>query len=248
MFHYQCMFGIGCDCCNITLLCCVVCITGTSMSCPHISGLAALLKAAHPEWSPSAIKSALMTTAYVHDNTKSPIRDAAGGAFSTPWAHGAGHVNPHRALSPGLVYDASTSDYIKFLCSLDYTPDHIQLIVKRHAVNCTRKFSDPGQLNYPSFSILFGGKRVVRYTRTLTNVGEAGSIYDVTVDAPSTVEVRVKPARLVFGKVGERRRYTVTFVSKKSGGDSGKYGFGSIMWSNAQHQVRSPVAFSWTLL
>ncbi|CAJ1975746.1 unnamed protein product [Sphenostylis stenocarpa] len=224
-------------------------MSGTSMSCPHISGLAALLKAAHPEWSPSAIKSALMTTAYVHDNTKSPLRDAAGGAFSTPWAHGAGHVNPHRALSPGLVYDASTRDYIKFLCSLDYTPDHIQLIVKRHGVNCTTKFSDPGQLNYPSFSILFGGKKVVRYTRTLTNVGEAGSVYNVTVDAPSTVGVTVRPTRLVFGKVGERQRYTVTFVSKKpAGGDSGRYAFGSIMWSNAQHQVRSPVAFSWTLL
>ncbi|RDY05976.1 Subtilisin-like protease SBT1.8, partial [Mucuna pruriens] len=223
-------------------------MSGTSMSCPHISGLGALLKAAHPEWSPSAIKSALMTTAYNHDNTKSPLRDAAGGTLSTPWAHGAGHVNPQKALSPGLVYDASTRDYIKFLCSLDYTPDHIQLIVKRPGVNCTKKFSDPGQLNYPSFSVLFGRKRVVRYTRTLTNVGDAGSVYNVTVDAPSNVVVSVKPTRLVFGKVGERRRYTVTFVSKEAARDSARHGFGSIMWSNVQHQVRSPVAFSWTLL
>ncbi|KAL5141267.1 Subtilisin-like protease SBT1.8 [Glycine soja] len=223
-------------------------MSGTSMSCPHISGLAALLKAAHPQWSPSAIKSALMTTADVHDNTKSQLRDAAGGAFSNPWAHGAGHVNPHKALSPGLVYDATPSDYIKFLCSLEYTPERIQLITKRSGVNCTKRFSDPGQLNYPSFSVLFGSKRVVRYTRVLTNVGEAGSVYNITVDAPSTVTVTVKPAALVFGKVGERQRYTATFVSKNGVGDSVRYGFGSIMWSNAQHQVRSPVAFSWTLL
>ncbi|XP_020235553.1 subtilisin-like protease SBT1.8 [Cajanus cajan] len=223
-------------------------MSGTSMSCPHISGLAALLKAAHPEWSPSAIKSALMTTAYVHDNTRSPLHDDAGAGLSTPWAHGAGHVNPHKAFSPGLVYDASTNDYIKFLCSLDYIPEQIQLIVKRPTVNCTRKFSDPGQLNYPSFSVLFGSKRVVRYTRILTNVGEPNSVYNVTVDAPSTVGVTVKPARLVFGKVGERQRYTVTFVSKKGVTDSSRGAFGSIMWSNAQHQVRSPVAFSWTLL
>ncbi|KHN06066.1 Subtilisin-like protease [Glycine soja] len=223
-------------------------MSGTSMSCPHISGLAALLKAAHPGWSPSAIKSALMTTAYVHDNTKFPLRDAAGGAFSNPWAHGACHMNPHKALSPGLVYDAIAWDYVKFLCSLEYTPEHIQLITKRHGVNCTKKFSDPGQLNYPSFSILFGGKRVVRYTRVLINVGETGSIYNVTVDAPSTMTIKVKPTRLVFEKVGERQRYTVTFVSKRGVGDSARYGFGSIMWSNAQHQVRSPVAFSWTLL
>ncbi|KAE9602497.1 hypothetical protein Lal_00049670 [Lupinus albus] len=225
-------------------------MSGTSMSCPHISGLAALLKATHPDWSPSAIKSALMTTAYTHDNTYSPLRDAAGEgeALSTPWAHGAGHVDPQKALSPGLVYDASTHDYIAFLCSLDYTLDQIQIIVKRPDLNCSTKFDDPGQLNYPSFSVVFGSKSVVEYTRTLTNVGAGGSVYDVSVSVPSTVGITVNPNRLVFGEVGDRQTYTVTFVSKRGVDDSVTSEFGSIMWSNEEHQVRSPVALTWTEL
>ncbi|URE44853.1 Peptidase inhibitor I9 [Musa troglodytarum] len=195
-------------------------MSGTSMSCPHISGVAALLKGAHPNWSPAAIKSALMTTSYVIDNTNSPLRDAAGGSDATPFAYGAGHVDPQRALAPGLIYDITADDYIAFLCSLNYTIPHIQAITKRPNVTCSR--------------------------RELTNVGSASSTYEVKASGPGGVAVTVKPAKLMFKHVNQKLRYSVTFASKERGRSAGT-AFGWITWSNKQHKVRSPVAYTWKM-
>ncbi|CAA0810957.1 Subtilase family protein [Striga hermonthica] len=219
-------------------------ISGTSMSCPHISGLAALVKAAHPDWSPSAIKSALMTTAYTLDNNNSPISDANDKSYATPHAMGAGHVDPIKALSPGLVYNTTPNDYLAFLCSLGYNRMQIQAITRNNNETCTElksKFNNPAELNYPSFSVLFNNPNV-SLTRKLTSVEPGLSVYNVSVKAPPNVKVTVNPTSLVFKGVGDSLSYTVTFLSESV---SDEDAFGSISWNNEKHMVTSPVAYSW---
>ena len=225
-------------------------MAGTSMSCPHVSGMAALVKAAHPDWSPAAIRSALMTTAYTVDNTGAPLRDAGSGAGADPYAFGSGHVDPKKALSPGLVYDISTDDYVAFLCSLNYSLRQIQAITKKSNVSCSRKFKNPGELNYPSFSVDFNSRKVsevVTYTRELTNVEDERAEYEVKVEAPAHVVVTVKPTKLVFIRLGQKLRYSISFSKEKARSAAAPRSFGWITWSSGRRrQVRSPIACSWS--
>src|SRR5262249_241558 len=82
---------------------------GTSMSSPHIAGIAALFKQRYPNWSPMAIKSAPMTTA----------GDILDGPNTNPlviFRQGAGFVRPVNALDPGLVFDSGYIDWLGFQC------------------------------------------------------------------------------------------------------------------------------------
>lgn len=122
------------------------------MAAPHVSGVAALIKAAHPNWSPAAIRSNIMTTANPLDNTKSPIKDIGNYDHeASPLDIGAGFVDPNKAIDPGLIYDASTEDYIKLLCAMNYTAKQIQAVTKSYH-KCVEKSLD---LNYPSFIAYF---------------------------------------------------------------------------------------------
>ncbi|CAN7005248.1 unnamed protein product [Brassica oleracea var. botrytis] len=220
-------------------------ISGTSMSCPHVSGLAALLKSVHPEWSPAAIRSALMTTAYKTYKDGKPILDVTTGKPSTPFEHGAGHVSPTTAINPGLIYDLTTVDYLGFLCALNYTPSQIRSVSRRNYTCDPSKSYSVADLNYPSFAVNVDGSGVFKYTRTVTSVGGAGS-YSVKVNSETTeVKISVEPAVLNFKEINEKKSYTVTFTvnsSKASRSNS----FGSIEWSDGKHVVASPVAISWT--
>ncbi|KAM5576574.1 subtilisin-like protease SBT1.9 [Rosa sericea] len=219
--------------------------TGTSMSAPHVAGVAALIKSVHPDWSPAAIRSALMTTANPLDNTHSPIKDAFGDFTASPFAIGAGHINPSKALDPGLVYDAAADDYIKLLCAMKYTAKQIQIITGS-IYKCANRFNI--DINYPSFIAYFNSngsnsdaKVVQEFRRTLTNVGEEQSGYIVNVTAVAGLKLKVEPQRLVFTKKYEKLRYKLTMVGPKLLEEDLVQGSLSWIDDGGKYVVRSPI-------
>ncbi|KAE8696493.1 Detected protein of confused Function [Hibiscus syriacus] len=112
--------------------------SGASMACPHVSGVVTLLRAVHPDWSISAIKSALMTTATLTDNSNNTIKDFRTYIAANPFDFGASNFRPVLAADPGLVYDASYEDYLLYLCAVSpgllsketLTPDRIVIILQ----------------------------------------------------------------------------------------------------------------------
>ena len=190
-------------------------VSGTSLSCPHLSGVAALLKSTHPEWSPAAIKSAIMTTADEVNHENKPIMDQTHQPADI-FAVGAGHVNPSRANDPGLIYDIQPEDYIHYLCGLGYSDSQVGIVVNRR-VNCSEESTIPeAQLNYPSFSIALGSSTTTQeFARTVTNVGAVDSTYIIENFAPPGVNVSVKPDKLDFTRLNQKK--TCSYVQQNKG-------------------------------
>ncbi|KAJ7532583.1 hypothetical protein O6H91_13G011000 [Diphasiastrum complanatum] len=210
--------------------------SGTSMACPHVAGIAALLKAHHPDWSPAAIKSALMTTGTHLDNRRKEILN---GSFQTagPFNYGAGHIDPNKATDPGLVYDATTEDYDYFLCALKYNQSSYKSITGRE-VHCPKSASSISNMNYPSITVsnLVGTQTI---KRTVTNVGAGNTTYNVSIKMPRGISVSVHPPQMHFLFKGESKSFVVKLQASRTA--SGRYTFGHITWRDGRHTVRSPI-------
>nr|GMD20359.1 CO(2)-response secreted protease-like [Ipomoea batatas]GME01636.1 CO(2)-response secreted protease-like [Ipomoea batatas] len=219
--------------------------SGTSMSCPHISGIVATVKAQNPNFSASAIRSAVMTTATQTNNLNAPIT-TTDGAIATPYDIGAGELNPTAALNPGLVYQTEIADYLQFLCATGYNTSQIRLISSTvpKGFKCPKKLTEDmiSSINYPSIAVsnLKSGEPKA-ITRTVSNVGPEESVYTATIEALADIEVTVTPNKLVFTKQEKKLSYTVTFTASSSLKTDT---FGSITWTSGTHRVRSPIIVS----
>jgi subtilisin family serine protease len=196
--------------------------SGTSMSSPHVAGLAALLMDLKPDWTPMAIKSALMTSAY----------DVLDGPNTNPlviFRQGAGHVQPNSAADPGLVFDAGWNDWRGFL---------------RSQKLCTFCFGtapapvfDPSDYNTASIAIgdLAGVQTV---TRKVTNVGSAAATYTASYTGMAGFDVAISPASLALAS-GATDSFTVTFTRTTAALNA--YTGGQLTWSHGPHNVRIPM-------
>ncbi|XP_050369783.1 subtilisin-like protease SBT3.18 isoform X1 [Argentina anserina] len=216
--------------------------SGTSMSCPHVSGVIALIKSAHPDWSPAAIQSAVMTTAYTRDTSFDTILADGPMKASNPFDLGAGHIDPIKAMDPGLVYDMKTSDYVHFLCNTGYTEEQINMIVLCPSgtdTSCPRVPESNANINYPSITVS-NLQSTVTIKRRVRNVGKnKNSMYFGTISEPDGVEVVIWPRVLVFSWFKAENTYYITLKPQKK--SQGRYDFGEIVWSDGFHKVRSPL-------
>ncbi|XP_037481212.1 subtilisin-like protease 4 [Triticum dicoccoides] len=212
-------------------------ISGTSMATPHVSGVAALIKSIHPDWSPAAIKSAILTTSDIVNSTGGSILDEQhrkAGVYDT----GAGHVNPTRAADPGLLYDLSVTDYAGYICWL-LGDSGLATIVRNSSLTCAKLPKVHAvQLNYPTITVS-ATSTPFTVKRTVTNVGPENSTFTAKVDAPRSLTVRVSPETLAFSKTGEKKTFSVSVSSHGLGEEL--HLEGSLSWVSEKHVVRSPI-------
>jgi subtilase family protein/fibronectin type III domain protein/peptidase inhibitor I9/PA domain-containing protein len=186
--------------------------SGTSMSSPHMTALGALVHQAHPDWTPMMIKSAFMTTAYQgHDYD----------AFN--W--GAGHVDPNKAVDPGLVFDSGLNDWLAFLKGQKlYTGPGPSM--------------DASDLNQASIAIGdLAGSQTVK--RTATSVGSKSETYTFSTTGLDGVTATPSVASFTAAP-GSATPWTVTFL--RTTAFLKAYTKGFVVWTGDKgHIVKMPV-------
>jgi subtilisin family serine protease len=220
-------------------------LQGTSMSSPHIAGMAALLKGQHPDWTPAQIKSALMTTA------RQNITKEDGVTQADPFDYGAGHAAPVNAMEPGLSYELNAGDYFAFMCGLGED----DFVTGEAGVSCSdltgAGFSDDAtQLNYPSIAVseLLVSKTV---SRTVTDMSGLGGTYVASIDMPEGIDVTVTtydgagnetPTNDLVVAADGKASFALTFT-RTPDAVVNEWAFGAITWTDENgHVVRSPIA------
>jgi subtilisin family serine protease len=201
-------------------------ISGTSMSSPHVAGIAALIHQLHPTWTPDQIKSALMVTG------RQDVVKENGTTAADPFDIGAGHIVPNRADTPGLTFEATRDDYIRFLCG--------EGAIDPASATCTSRGGpiDPSDLNLASIGIAdLAGEQTV--TRTVKSVDGGSTTWTSSTEGLAGITVTV-PASFTIAS-SATQTWTARFTRTTAAFD--QWVFGAIRWTDGSGRVvRIPVA------
>jgi hypothetical protein len=204
-------------------------LSGTSMSTPHVAGVAALLLQAHPDWSPAAIKSALMTTA------RRNITQADGTTAAGPFEFGAGHIVPNDAVDPGLVYDVSNDEFDAFACGIASPAVAAEKCDELALAGFSFAAED---LNQPSITVArLASEQTIR--RHVTNVSDEALSFDAQVVVPPGVAVSVVPSSISLAP-GTSASFDVSLAYES--GPLDFWRFGSLTWVSGERKVFSTLA------
>lgn len=173
-------------------------ISGTSMSSPHVTGAAALLRALYPDWSTTAVRSALMLTARTEG-----IRKEDGSTAADPFDRGSGHVDVSRAANAGFVLEESASNF---------------------AAADPFIGGDPTTLNLAS---LGDGNCVstCQWTRTIRSTQSSAVEWSVSATGGDYLSLSVEPTSFVLEADGEQ---TLVISADVSSAELKSWNFGEI--------------------
>lgn len=184
-------------------------LSGTSMSSPHIAGVAALLKDLHPDWTPGQIKSAIMTTAKIAGVVKEDGVTPAN-AFDT----GSGRVDVAAAINPGLTFDESAQNYIALesqLWNANYPSLYLPDMPGKITVQRTVRSVDNRARTWKVSVSAPADVSITVPKQIRLNPGEAVT-FDITVDARYVPLGETRFATITFAQGARTLRFPVTLV------------------------------------
>ncbi|MCC2307403.1 S8 family serine peptidase [Cellulomonas chengniuliangii] len=165
-------------------------LSGTSMSAPHVAGIAALVRAAHPGWTPAEVKAAVMNTA-THDVYTGAQRT---GEVYGPQRVGSGRVDAAAAVAD-TVLAYSSEDPAQVSVTFGVVPVGAETVVQRKTVT-VRNTGGTAVRYSTSFAAATtaGGARITTSPATITVQPGRTQLVTLTLTAdPATLERELDP-------------------------------------------------------
>jgi len=197
-------------------------LQGTSMSAPHTSGAGAVLKSAHPTWTPDNIRSALMLTA------TTDVRKEDGETPADVFDMGSGSIRVNLATNTGLVMDETFANYMKANPSVSGKPETLNI----------PSMANTKCIDTCSWTRTFTATKDASWS-VMTNTPSTPAVAPSTEPTPSNMVLTVSPTSFDI-LAGETQTITVTADVSESAANV--WNFGDVtLTSGGMPDARLPV-------